>query len=175
MVWNTRSAGVWQRTSQTLNNVTLLITSCEFMPWSAKILEGFYHGWEDPNLTCPENEVCLMLVTSALLIPPAVRVWCSECGRCSLLLTHRQQAQKAGLPSDCRHTEATFPLCLPLWLPEWIDRALVPGYSPFGFHQWVEFLWDSLELAFLLSSFYWNEPGFESAQNSGFRTPQFYL
>lgn len=48
-------------------------------------------------------------------------------------------------------------LCLPLWLPEWTDWALISaGYSPLGF-QWVEFLWDPQELAFLLSSFFcWN-------------------
>lgn len=99
MVWNTGSAGVWRRTLQALNNVTLLITSCECMLSSAKIFEGFCQGWEDPNLTCSGNKVCFN--ASAVLIPHAMRVWCSEHGRCSLLLTRWQQAQKAALLCDC--------------------------------------------------------------------------
>lgn len=152
MVWNTRSAGVWRRTFQSLNNVTLLITSCEFMPWSAKILEGFCQGWEDSNLICPEKEVCLMLLISAVLIPPAVRVWCSERGRRSLLPT---------LPAAGTESWATFRLPLH-WsnlssmfapLVTWVDRSstwvwclFLTWFPPVG-----GILMDSLELAFLLS------------------------
>lgn len=87
VVWKTRTVSGWQRALQALNNVMLLITSCEFMLWKANILQRLCQGWKDPNLTHPENEVCLMLLIHVVPVPSAVRVWCSECGRCSLLPT----------------------------------------------------------------------------------------
>lgn len=171
MVWNTWGTGVWQRILQTLNDVVLLITSCEFLPWSARILEGFMWRVRAMRFDLPSEQ--------SLLGAPDL---CSAYSSCSqsvmfwMMLALLQQTQRAGPPSGCQATQETFPQSCPLG--PWVDKTEHPSMlviPHLGFH-WVEFLWDPQELAFLLSSFFcWNYPDFESCKISGFRTPQLYL
>lgn len=144
------------------------------MPRSAKILEGFWQEQEDPNLTVPENAVCLMLLIFVILIPlqsgcdvlnVAGGLRSQSAGSRHRMLGHFQTAGalKHALICACP-------------LVTWVDRWSSHGYSPLGFNLWMEYLWYSLGLAFLLSSFLcWNEHGSESSKISYFRTPQIYL
>lgn len=105
-------------------------------------------------------------------LTPEVRVLCSECDRWCQSAGSRHRM--LGYFHTASALKQAFLYACPLLT--WLDRSSSHGYSPLGFHQWVEFLWYSLGLAFLLSSsLCWHEPGFESSKISYFRTPQIYL